>query len=96
LFFNTTSLNEMPNQGYVRIVPKEIYRPCVETAVPILKIRAYSVDSTFSPSLSEIEIADIIIAEREFAQGESEIFDDAESLIDSLHALRRRHEENRE
>lgn len=96
MFVNTISFNAIPNQARTRIVLKELYRPCVETAIPTSKILDFPADSTFSPSLSEIEIADIRLAEREFAQEEAEIFNDAESFIQSLHVLRRQHQENRE
>ena len=93
MFVNNTSFNAIPEMARARIVVKELYRPCVGSAGESLKIFDLPLDSTFSPSLSEIEIADIIIAEREFARGEPEVFDDAERFIESLHTLRRQNQE---
>jgi len=85
----TTNLNGSLN----RIALREVYGIHVETAVKSLEHLVPIPDSAVNPPLSEIELADIVVAEREFASGETEIFDDAESFIVSLHATRRRQQQ---
>lgn len=76
---------------------KAVYGMYIATAVKSLERLVPIPDSSVNPPLSEIELADIVVAEREFANGETEIFEDVESFITSLHATRRRQQQgNRE
>ena len=95
---NTTSNNAISHLSQTRIfILSELYKPCIETAIPtIYRVLNLFNDSTISPSLSDIELADLEIAETEFARDIPEVFEDAESFLESLHALRRQNQENLE
>ena len=80
-------------------VPFHIHVPnCVEPQMTTLRPERLELTppmtSSESPELSEYEITDIQASEEEFATGRTEIYDNPEDLIASLHAARERHRSN--
>jgi len=74
-----------------RIVLRERYSPDFESVVTKPLVFPIVMDSALSPPLSEIELADVRVAEEEFLSGQSEIYEDAQDLINSLHTARERY-----
>lgn len=74
-----------------RIIIRENYGLEEGSVTPRPPIFPVMMDSAVSPPLSEIELADILIAEQEFSSEQSETYETAQDLINALHASRERH-----
>ena len=82
---------DIDNGVLSRIVLRERYDSDFGSAVLESLVRPIVMDSTFSPQLSDSELADIQAAEAEFSSGQAETYENPQDLINALHASRERY-----
>jgi len=75
-----------------RIAFRERYSSDFESVVTEPLIFPVAMDSVLSPPLSESELADIQVGEEEFSSGQTETYENAQDLINALHAARERYQ----